>query len=74
MPIVVIPGKSRARLLESARKLRDAKANGRHWDISKLDSWAEGFLDAMRCEYPSETVGLLICDYDRVVEGGDESP
>lgn len=71
---VVIPAELRDKLLKSARELHDAKIDGRPCEIDHLESWATGALDILRCEYPSETVGLLICDYDRVVEGGDENP
>ena len=44
---------------------------GKPWNEEYEEAWAAGFLDAMRCTHPSETVGLLIVDYDIEIEGGE---
>lgn len=70
MPFVSIPIDARKKLLENARELRAAKAADEQWKMDHLTSWATGFFDCLRCEYPSETVGLLVMDYDDVLENG----
>ena len=72
MPLVTIPCKARERLLENARELRQAKLDENWSYVDWLEAWSGGFFDAMRCEYPSETVGMLVMDYDAVLEDGVE--
>ncbi len=72
MPFVAIPTKARTRLLQHARELRAARADGDESRVDDLESWAHGFFDCLRCEYPSETVGMLVMDYDEVLEDGVE--
>lgn len=70
MPFVSIPIDARKKLLENARELRAARAAGEEWKMDHLMSWAGGFFACLRCEYPPETVGLLVMDYDDVLENG----
>ncbi len=70
MPFVGIPVKARAKLLDKARELRAAISANQEWKIDDLESWAHGFFDCLRCEYPSEVVGMLVMDYDDVCDNG----
>ena len=70
--LVPIPIKAREKLLESARERRQARADGNTLQEDYPRDWASGFFDALRCEYESATIGILVCEYDAELEADDD--
>lgn len=73
MPFIAIPRDARDKLVEGAKRLRNARKAGQSWNIEFEEAWRAGFLDAMRSRYPSETVGLLATAYDDELDRNDSA-
>ena len=57
---------AKEKLLESVRSLNEEKIS--NVELLRHAAWVHGFLDAMRCEYPMETVQSLGKAYDKAFE------
>lgn len=72
MPLIEIPMDARAVLLKNAKALHDARAEGNEPKSERLQSEASGMFEVLRAMYSSATVGMLVMDYDEVLDGGNE--